>query len=212
MFTGIVEEIGRVTQASISQGGSKITIRCQRATDGTSAGDSVAVNGACLTVVSKGQDAFTVDVTPETLSKTTLSRLKVGSTVNLERAMRLGDRLGGHLVTGHIDGVCRITEMRPAGISVLIAVSLPRELLPYVIPRGSIALDGISLTVARKTEGQVVVSVIPHTRNVTTLGEKKVGDDLNVETDIVSRYVESLLGERNENGLRESLLKAGFLT
>lgn len=153
-------------------------------------GDSIAVCGACLTVVAIQDRLFRVDVAPETLSKSSMGQLKVGDRVNLERALRLGDRLDGHLVTGHIDGMGKITGKRPAGNAILFSFAVGQNLSRHIVKKGSVAVEGISLTVNTCDEKGFEVSIIPHTAAITTLGLKKVGDEVNIETDLIGKYVE----------------------
>ncbi|MEW6081033.1 MAG: riboflavin synthase [Bacillota bacterium] len=213
MFTGIVEETGRVSEARQSPGGRRLSIECRRVLEGTKVGDSIAVDGTCLTVVSLSPGAFSADVMPETLGKTTLKVLRPGALVNLERAVVVGGRLGGHMVTGHVDEAGHIMEKRPSGNAVLVRVGISPSALRYIVPRGSVAVDGISLTVVERLDSGFTVSIIPHTAAGTTLGSKRSGDPVNVETDIIGRYVESLMDRGEGKGLsRELLAKAGFLT
>ncbi len=186
MFTGIVEELGRFAGTE----GSRYTFEAERVLDGTRVGDSIAVNGCCLTVVDIGPGWWKADVVEETISRTTLGRLQPGDPVNLERALRLADRLGGHLVQGHVDGIGTVTAAAPE-----LAVQLPPELLRYVAEKGSVAVDGVSLTVAAVSPTTFAVAIIPHTAEVTTLGRRRPGDEVNLEVDLIARYVGRLLGE-----------------
>jgi len=200
MFTGLTEEIGTVR--AIQRGGNSILLTIDASLAGSSAiGDSIAVNGVCLTVTSKTKTGFTADVMPSTLAHSDLGELKASSLVNLERAAELGSRLGGHLVSGHIDGVGEVRRIVKQDIAILVTVMPPPELLKYIILRGSVALDGVSLTVADLTEEDFTVSLIPHTAKMTILGYKKAGDKINIETDMIAKYVERLLlfNEDNEN-------------
>lgn len=215
MFTGLVEEIGRVRRLEIGGQGAKLTVEARKVLEGTGIGDSIAVNGACLTVVEVLPYGFTVEIMAETLRVTNLGRLAPGDEVNLERALRWGDRLGGHLVSGHVDGVVRILERRRVGLALEMVFSLPQELRPYVVPKGSVALDGTSLTVIANYGDRFSVGLIPHTLQATVLGRKKEGDEVNLEVDLLARYLEGLLragrGER-EGGLTWNLLaEHGFL-
>ncbi len=186
MFTGIVEELGRFRGAE----GSRYTFEAERVLDDVGVGDSIAVNGCCLTVVDSGPGWWQADVVDETLRRTTLGRLHAGDPVNFERSLRLADRLGGHLVQGHVDGVGTVASGPPD-----LVVEPPPELLAYVAEKGSVAVDGVSLTVARVLEGAFAVAVIPHTARVTTLGRRRAGDAVNVEVDVIARYVGRLLGQ-----------------
>ena len=194
MFTGIVEELGQVVSMTHHAGSARVELKAEIVTDDVTLGASISVNGCCLTMVSFDESGFVVGMVPETMHRTTLSNLTPGDLVNLERPVRLSDRLGGHLVQGHVDGTARVCEVLalPDGSRELI-VEMAQELRRYVIQKGSIALDGVSLTVASQRDGCVGVAVIPHTLAVTTLGRRVVGDDVNVEVDLVAKYVESLV-------------------
>lgn len=204
MFTGIIEEIGRVRNLEIGGQGARLTLGARKVLEGTKIGDSIAVNGVCLTVVELLPEGFTVEVMAETLRVTNLGRLLPGEGVNLERALRLGDRLGGHLVSGHVDGVVRILERRKVGIAEEITLSLPESLSRYVVPKGSVALDGTSLTVIESGGDRFRVGLIPHTLQETVLGFKREGAEINIEVDLLARYLERLLYSR-ETGQREGL-------
>ncbi|MBM3262321.1 MAG: riboflavin synthase [candidate division Zixibacteria bacterium] len=193
MFTGIVETMGIIRSVRPDRGGFVFSIEERTFASETREGASIAVDGVCLTVVSRGQDLFTVEVVPETVRRTTFKHRRVGDRVNLERAMRLSDRIEGHLVQGHVDGVGRIAGREVRGNSLWYTIEIPEVLTPYLIEKGSIAIDGISLTIALLTGNLSAVAIIPHTASVTTLGDRKVGDEVNIETDIIGRYVESLL-------------------
>ena len=199
MFTGIIEELGTIKD--LSPGGS-IRILADRVLEGTNIGDSIAVNGICLTVTELNGDGFTADVMPETLKRTSLSLLRRGDRVNLERAMAADGRFGGHIVSGHIDGTGKIREYKKDGNAVWVTISADDDILRLVVEKGSIAIDGISLTVAEVTDTYFKVSIIPHTAGETTLLLKNTGDPVNLETDIVGKYVEKLLrhGEVRGNG------------
>jgi riboflavin synthase len=194
MFTGIVEEVGRVRRVTAGGRAGQLSIRCARVLEGTKLGDSIAVNGVCLTVTALLPDGFTADVMPETLRRSGLGTLRPGDGVNLERAMPADGRFGGHIVSGHIDGLGRITAFRREENAVWITVAASPSLLRLVVEKGSIAIDGVSLTVAAVGEGDFQVSVIPHTAKETILLDKQTGDPVNLETDIVGKYVARLLG------------------
>jgi riboflavin synthase len=211
MFTGIIEELGKVKALTRGAGDARLTISASAALDGTMLGDSICVNGACLTVVEKGNGSFSADVAQETLKVTNLGDLRAGQQVNLERALQLSARVGGHLVTGHVDAVGRIREKRQEGNSWRVFIEAPEAALRYIIRKGSIAVDGISLTVADVDKAGFSVAMIPHTAKLTTLGSKTPGDGVNLETDIIGKYVERLLAGRVEGGVNLELLrKAGF--
>lgn len=175
-------------------------------------GDSIAVNGVCLTVTSFAEGYFTADVMAETIAKTNLKDLKPGSSVNLERALRLGDRLGGHMVSGHVDGVGVIAGLERHDIATLITVQAPPQVMKYIIKKGSVAIDGTSLTVVDFEQDKFRVSLIPHTAQATVLGSKKVGNSVNLESDILGKYIERLLQGREEQPTRESKLSMDFLS
>ena len=193
MFTGLVAELGTVQRLARQGNSYHLTVRAKKVMENLRIGDSVAVNGACLTVVLMDGDAFTADVMPETVRLTNIGSLHPGDRVNLERTLRLCDGLDGHIVSGHVEGLGTIAEQRPEGIAVVVTIATPPELLKYIIKKGSIAIDGISLTVTEVTETSFSVSLIPHTAKETTLGFKKVGDSVNLETDIIGKYVERML-------------------
>jgi riboflavin synthase len=195
MFTGIIETLGAIKAVEASDGSSRLTVR-GAVTDGTAVGDSIAVNGVCLTATAVDSDEFTADVMAETLRRTTLGNLKPGDAVNLERAATASTRLGGHLVQGHIDGVAALTGRAPAGDFDEVSIALPAELLPYVVEKGSVAVDGISLTVARVHDGEITIGLIPETLQRTTLGRRAVGEHVNIEVDVIAKYVERLLETR----------------
>lgn len=194
MFTGIVEELGEITAVEELGDASRFRVRGPVVTEGAKHGDSIAVNGVCLTVVDFGDGEFTADVMAETLSRSSLGALAAGSRVNLERPMALGGRLGGHLVQGHVDGTGTIVERKPAEHWEIVKVSLPAELTRYVVEKGSITVDGISLTVVDAGPDYFTISLIPTTLALTTLGFKQPGDPVNLEVDVLAKYVERLLG------------------
>ena len=211
MFTGIIEEVG--TFGGLS--GGNISIGARRIQSDAHIGDSIAVNGICLTVTQFDAHGFRAAVMPETVRRTSLAGLAHGAPLNLERALLPTTRLGGHFVSGHIDGVGEITEMREEGNAILMTVAADDEILRGIVEKGSVALDGISLTVARVGTTDFTVSLIPHTRTVTNLGAKRVGSPLNIETDILGKYALKLLGGESfaatSAGLtRDFLLKNGF--
>ena len=195
MFTGIIETLGAITEVDSATDSSRLSIRGE-VTDGTAIGDSIAVNGVCLTATTVDGDVFTADVMAETLRRTTLGSLRPGDVVNLERAATATTRLGGHLVQGHVDGVGRVTARAPAGAFDEVTITLPGELLAYVVEKGSIAIDGISLTVARVSDSEITIGLIPETLQRTTLGRRAVGDAVNIEVDVIAKYVERLLEAR----------------
>ena len=193
MFTGLVAELGTVQRLARQGSSYHLTVGAKKVLENLKIGDSVAVNGACLTVVHMDEGGFTADVMPETVRLTNIGSLQPGSKVNLERTLRLCDGLDGHIVSGHVEGLGTISEQRPEGIAVVVTIATPPELLKYIIKKGSIAIDGISLTVTEVTDTSFSVSLIPHTAKETTLGFKKVGDSVNLETDILGKYVERML-------------------
>ena len=193
MFTGIVEETGTLRSLSRGSKSCVIHVQCSTVLEDTRIGDSIAVNGICLTVTSMESGGFTADVMNETLSRSSLAQTRPGDPVNLERAMAANGRFGGHIVSGHIDGTGIIREIRDDDNAVWYTVEAPPEILRYVVEKGSIAIDGISLTVARVDDRSFQVSVIPHTRAVTALSSRRVGSPVNLENDIVGKYVEKLM-------------------
>lgn len=216
MFTGIVEELGHIGNITLLPQSAQLTIQAAKVLPGTQIGDSIAVNGVCLTVVEKDDRQFTVDIMAETLTKTDLSDLKRGSPVNLERALQLQTRLGGHLVSGHIDGIGRISRITLWGIAKIYLIETEPVLLRYIVPKGSIAVDGLSLTVVEVEENNFSVSLLPHTLKETTLGRKGIGSTLNLETDLIGKYVAKLLqtgsGEKKKMGKKQSDLSLDFLS
>ncbi len=196
MFTGIVEELGEVVAVTALPDAARISVRGPLVTSDAKHGDSIAVSGVCLTVVESFDGVFTADVMKETLSRSSLRELAVGSRVNLERAVRLQDRLGGHLVQGHVDGTGRVLDVRPDVHWTVVRISLPADLGRYVVQKGSITVDGVSLTVSAVDHEWFEVSLIPTTLSLTTLGDRAVGGTVNLEVDITAKYVEKLLGVR----------------
>ncbi|GLW63097.1 riboflavin synthase subunit alpha [Actinomadura rubrobrunea] len=196
MFTGIVEELGEIVALEPAGDSARITVRGPLVTRDAVHGASIAVNGVCLTVVDVDGDAFTADVVRETLDRSSLGALGPGSRVNLERPVRLSDRLGGHLVQGHVDGVGRLISREPGERGDVVVFSLPPDLSRYVVEKGSIAVDGVSLTVVEAGGDRFSVALIPATLQMTTLGLKRPGDPVNLEVDVVAKYVERMLGER----------------
>ncbi|MFZ5797346.1 MAG: riboflavin synthase [Desulfobulbus sp.] len=211
MFTGIVQGLGRVVRKQPAGGGMVFCLEADFPLTDPVEGESIAVNGACLTARDIKDRRFLVDVSPESLARTGLAALLPGSAVNLERALKLSDRLGGHLVSGHVDDRARVEDRRPAGDFTLFTFSLSRSLAKYVIEKGSIAINGVSLTVNSCAGDRFSVSIIPHTLAVTTLGELKPGDMVNVEVDIIGKYVEKLLTERSADPDSGSRINAAFL-
>ena len=189
MFTGIIKELGKVRRISGLGGVYKLSVEAKDVAGGLNIGDSVAVNGACLTLTGKDKNILDFDVMGETFKRTNISMLKIGESVNLEGALRAGDPLGGHFVAGHIDCVGRIKQIKRAGDSYSIEVAFPGEYKKLVVEKGSIALDGISLTVGIVGNGSAAVHIIPHTLKVTTLGSKRPGDEVNIEFDIIGKYI-----------------------
>ena len=212
MFTGIVEAVGYVREIKGAERGVSLKIAVPDIFDDLKTGDSVAVDGVCLTAKVVNVDDFVADVSVETLSRTTLGKLRTGDKVNMERALRLSDRLGGHIVSGHIDGTARLRAKVQEGESVKISFVLGKDLLRYLINKGSIAIDGISLTVNEVVDNGFSVNIIPHTAQNTTILDKKVGDEVNIEVDVIGKYVERLLGKGKESRIGEGfLLEHGFM-
>jgi riboflavin synthase len=206
MFTGIIEEVGKVVSASTD----KLVISGPQVVEGMKLGDSISINGACLTVADFDRDSFSVDIMPETLKRTNLGLLKAGDGVNLERPMALGGRLGGHLVQGHVDDVGRISSMEWEGDALLLRFEAPPEVMRYTAPKGFIAIDGISLTIAEKDITSFVVSVVEYTRRNTTLGSRKVSDAVNLEVDIIAKYTAQFTQPQAGGLTAEFLIEHGF--
>lgn len=215
MFTGIIEEVGTVISVQKGAASSFIEIKAETVLSDVHLGDSIAVNGVCLTVISFSSASFRADVMNETLSRSSLGSLKQGSPVNLERAMAADGRFGGHIVSGHIDGTGIITDIKKDGIACWYTISANPVIMRYIIEKGSVAIDGISLTVARAGNGFFAVSIIPHTAAKTVLSVKKIGDTVNLENDVIGKYVEKLIKTENSpadsSGITmEFLTKNGF--
>ncbi|MFI9123676.1 riboflavin synthase [Streptomyces bikiniensis] len=202
MFTGIVEELGEVVAVERLEDASRFRLRGPLVTEGAQHGDSIAVNGVCLTVVEHGDGEFTADVMAETLKRSSLGALGVGSRVNLERPMAVGGRLGGHIVQGHVDGTGTLLDRTPSEHWELVKVGLPAHLARYVVEKGSITVDGVSLTVVEVGDDWFTISLIPTTLDLTTLGIKKSGDPVNLEVDVIAKYVERLLGPNAGENVR----------
>jgi riboflavin synthase len=200
MFTGLVEELGRVKGIVRGARSVRLTVAAKAIMGDGKLGDSIAVNGTCLTVVDFGDNWFTADVMPETVERTALAGLRNGDTVNLERTLRVGDRLGGHIVSGHIDGVGVIRAKETNDNAVVVRIGAPPTVMRYIVEKGSVAIDGISLTVVAVGPDWFTVSLIPHTAAVTTLGIKGVGEPVNLEADVIGKYVEKLLGLQPRQG------------
>ncbi len=215
MFTGLIEDVGKVLRLDRAGSGARLVVSCRLSLEEIRIGDSVAVNGACLTVVEKGSGSISFDVSPETVTRTTLGNIRPGASVNLERALSLGDRLGGHLVSGHVDCIAVISGSREESGNRIIFFRIPGQYSRYLIEKGSVAIDGISLTVNRVDGDVFSVNIIPHTAQQTTLHLRRQGDEVNIETDLIGKYVERLLGPAREKAGNdislELLAKNGFL-
>jgi riboflavin synthase len=221
MFTGIIEGLGNIAAIHSSGQGNRVTIEAGFALDQTKIGDSISVSGACLTAVKIEGRRFEVDVSPETLNTTIFGQAKVGDRVNLERAMRFSDRIDGHLVSGHIDGTGIVKQREIQGNAVLVTIEVAESLTRYMIAKGSVAVDGISLTINSCDAGSFSISIIPHTAKLTTIGFKNRGDRVNIETDMIGKYVERFLAGVSESGKaqiskrstidQEYLIKTGFI-
>lgn len=213
MFTGIIEDIGRVKSVEKKGASGRIKVAAALDFSGVSIGDSIAVDGACLTVVDIGKNEFSADVSEETFNLTTLVDKKAGDKVNLERALALSKPIGGHLVTGHVDGVGTIADRISKSGYLDLQIKIPAALIAQVVKKGSIAVDGISLTVADMTQEDVRIAVIPHTLEKTALASKKTGERVNVETDIIGKYVERYFQSKHAGNVTEGFLaEHGFLT
>lgn len=209
MFTGIIEELGKIATTNPIAGGLSIKIEANKILEDISVNDSVCIDGVCLTVTNFDNSGFWVDAVGATLEKSTFASVKPSSFVNLERSVRLNDRLGGHLVQGHVNGIGTISEIKKLGENYLLKITVPESLERYVIKEGSIAVNGISLTIADLDKNLISISIIPHTWQNTNLKFKKVNDKVNIEIDILAKYVERLLNRNNtsENDITENWLK-----
>ncbi len=208
MFTGIIEEVGKIENLIRSAENWKITIKCSKVSEETKIGQSIAVNGVCLTVTEIGKDFFVANIMPKTFESTTFKFLKIGDFVNLERSLKANGRFDGHIVQGHIDCIGRIVDIEKS-FGYLIEIFVEKNYMRYIVSKGSIAVDGISLTVQEVKSSSFVIAIIPHTFEVTNLKYKKVGDFVNVETDIIGRYVENFLKERKD--IYYLLIENGFV-
>lgn len=214
MFTGLIEEIGTLQSViPTAGGGAKLKVKATRVLEDVALGDSIAVNGTCLTAVEWGSDWVLFDAVAETLRLTTLAKLKAGTSVNLERALAVGARLGGHYVTGHVDGQGQLLGTEKSGNGVIFRFQASKDLMQMVAPKGSIAVDGISLTVVDVTDTSFSVWIVPHTISATNLGYKKTGETVNLETDILAKYVHRALGSNATGGVQlQRLQEAGFIS
>ena len=210
MFTGIVEELGNISQIKKTDTGKQFTITAEAIMDDLKVGDSVSVNGVCLTVTTYDESSFNLDLVQETLKKSNLGDLKKENSVNLERAITLSTRLGGHILQGHVETVGVIMDKVPSGDGATLSVGIDPGFMRYCISKGSIALDGVSLTIASMSENIIKIALIPHTLAMTTLGLKDVGDSLNIETDIIGKYIERLMSFEDEDDQMEELLLKGL--
>lgn len=211
MFTGIIEEIGTINAVQKGAKSVRLTIKADVIFDDMKLGDSIAVNGVCVTVTDFNPNTFSADVMNETLSRSGLGQLSVGSRVNLERAMQASGRFGGHIVSGHIDGTGEIIRKERDDNAVWLTVTAPKELMNYIVEKGSVTIDGVSLTVARSAEQYFAVSIIPHTGKATILLDKKPGDTVNVEIDIIGKYIERFLSAQPANNMNKSKITYEFL-
>jgi len=220
MFTGIIEGFGTIREIRPEGQGKRMTVDADFSLEQSKIGDSICVSGACLTVVMIDGKRFTVDVSPETLAKTTFISAKIGDRVNLERALRLSDRIDGHLVSGHIDGIGTVTLKQNIGNAIMVSFKVPEFISHYMIQKGSVAVDGISLTINNCGHDSFDVSIIPHTAKLTTISFKKVGDLVNIETDMIGKYVERFVGDKRHDEKKkgagnsinmEFLAKSGFV-
>ena len=215
MFTGLIETVGTVTRIDVGAVSARLRVTASFSPQDVALGDSIAVNGVCLTVTDIARDTFSFDVSPETVKRSSLRMLTPGSSVNLERALRVGDRLGGHLVTGHVDCLATVRERREVAGNWLFRFQVPAEWQRLIVAKGSISIDGISLTVNDVTSDGFTINITPHTAQQTTLVQRRTGDEVNIETDIIGKYVERLLScnaPRNAGSqLAELLAQSGFM-
>jgi len=210
MFTGIIEGLGTISAIASSGPGKRLAVESVYQLDQTKIGDSISVSGACLTVVKLEGKRFEVDVSPETLAKTTFGNVKMGDRVNLERALRLSDRIDGHLVSGHTDGLGTLQHREQVGNAIQVTIGASAAITRYIIAKGSIAVDGISLTVNSSGDNEFAVSIIPHTAKITTIGIKRIGDPVNIETDMIGKYVERFLMRPASGKSQEMMEKSGI--
>ncbi len=211
MFTGLIQDVGKIQSIDRRSGGICLMISTQLDLSAAKIGDSISVDGVCLTVVKLSGHTFTVEVSPETLRRTTLATAKEGQSANLETALKMSDPMGGHFVAGHVDGTGEVIEAVPEGNSFRYRFRVPREIGRFLIEKGSVAVDGISLTVMECRDQEFSVSVIPHTAQGTTLGKKKAGDRVNLENDLIAKYVEKFVHQRDDLARRTSRIDAAFL-
>lgn len=211
MFTGLIEEIGSVKNVNKGISSAKITIKAEKVLEDIKLGDSISTNGVCLTVTEFNNRSFSVDIMPETMRKSNLKNLKIGSKVNLERALKVGDRLGGHIVSGHIDGIGTIKSFQKEDNATWVSIEVPKEILRYIVYKGSICVDGTSLTVAYVDNKVFKISIIPLTKEETTLLSKKVGEEVNIECDVVGKYIEKFLSFKNDVVQQKSNIDMNFL-
>ncbi len=219
MFTGLIEDVGKILALQSEKGGLLIEVSSPFSLKNTQIGDSIAVDGVCLTVIDKKENSFKAQISPETLSKTTFKYKKIGDPVNLERALKLGDRLGGHLVSGHVDGIGKILSINPIENFYRFIIEIPENLAIYLVKKGSIAIDGISLTINDCKNNNLELMIIPHTLKMTTLGLKKTGDLVNIEIDMIAKmvykwlspYLENLSGSSQKNLSLDFLKEHGFI-
>jgi riboflavin synthase len=211
MFTGIIEETGIIKSIRTEGRSARITISAEKVLEDMKVGDSINTNGVCLTVTEFSSSAFTIDVMPETMQRTTFAKLRSGSRVNLERALRLTDRLGGHIVSGHIDGTGILEKIREDENAVWLSVSSEPGILRYIVEKGSVAIDGISLTVVKVSQRSFEVSIIPHTQTETAILLKKTGDTVNIECDIIGKYVDKLSSKKSDKVDLNFLGEHGFI-
>lgn len=211
MFTGLVEELGRVKSIARGSQSVRLTITASTVLQGVKLGDSIAVNGTCLTVTQYNSDSFSADVMPETVDHTVLASLQAGDNVNLERCLQVGERLGGHIVSGHVDDVGIIVAKDKKDIAIIVRITAKSHIIRYIVPKGSIAIDGVSLTVVEVGDDWFTVSLIPHTAGRTTIGLKAPGQKVNLEVDIIGKYVERLLSYTMPKADRSTTITTDFL-